>query len=168
MKKALALLLPFVILYNLGGYHYWYSAEQCILKKEIKQKIKAGLQDEELTLIIAEPAQIKAFQWIKPGKEFMLNDRMYDVVRTENVNGKIYYYCIDDVREKELIAHWTKESRSRKDSEKWFKRTIHHYYLPHCMRIVKQVYCFEIDFLSLNYFLQSGYCDDPSPPPKNA
>lgn len=56
--------------------------------------------------------------WEEKGKEFHLNDEMYDVVRTTTENGKTVYHCINDKKEKRLLDRLVKLVKANDDSRR--------------------------------------------------
>jgi hypothetical protein len=108
MKKTLSILIAILFLYNIAGYLIVFKSFQYGIKKEIKSRIKNKINDKDLVLIKypshPNSQQKKALRW-KEKNEFLFNGNMYDVVRQYSLNDTIYYYCINDTREKELFAN---------------------------------------------------------------
>jgi len=46
--------------------------------------------------------------WIREGKEFRHQGRMFDIVRSVREDGKTVFYCIDDRKESLLVAKMEK------------------------------------------------------------
>jgi len=166
MRKSLSIVLLFLFLLNLGGYNLWYYCFQQIIQCEIKEQIRAGIKESELSLIITPIDNEKILRWIKPGKEFFYKGKMYDVVKVNVKDEKNYFYCINDTRENELIAHWMKDSRKRKETERLVKRVINNTFMSPHSRMINQVYASDIDYPVIQFNLETGNPEIPSPPPK--
>lgn len=166
MKKALSVILPLIFLFNLGGYYLWFSIKQYLIQQEVKQEIRKGLDDNALSLVVIDSDKISGLHWIKPGKEFIHAGKMYDVVKTRISGSKSYFYCINDVREKQLIGSFQQNSNLKKEIQKQFKRISNYNFVPQFTRIVFQVFGTGYDYAALKIFLNSISPDIPSPPPK--
>lgn len=46
--------------------------------------------------------------WIREGKEFRLNDQLFDIVKTIKISGGIIYRCINDKEEARLFKNLDK------------------------------------------------------------
>jgi hypothetical protein len=108
MKRVFSILIAILFLYNTIGYLIVFKSFQYGIRKEIKSKIKGRLDDKDLVLIKfpAHPDKLqkKLFHW-KEDNEFVFNGNMYDVVRQYAVHDTIYYYCINDTKEKDLFCN---------------------------------------------------------------
>lgn len=83
-----------------------FKAQQYWAKKEIKTRIKQGVPESELTCFNASKAiNSHSFEWIKTGKEFFYLDNLYDIVKTDVIDGKVIFKCINDKQEKQLFAN---------------------------------------------------------------
>lgn len=105
-----------------GGYYLWFSILQFEIQSEVSAEIEKGVQDKDLTAIEVETAHPEGIQWIKPGKEFRYKGDMYDVVRSSVQGKKTVYHCIRDKKEKQLISHFYRHQKAKKDLEKKLKR----------------------------------------------
>lgn len=90
----------------MGGYLFWVEHQQELLKKEMRMRLRAGinrdLQDEfEITLKEGKPAD-PSFRW-EEEKEFSYKGKMYDVIDKQIVDGKLRIRCIEDSKEEELL-----------------------------------------------------------------
>jgi hypothetical protein len=109
VKKALAILLLFVMSINLGGLYLVFRFQQQLVRKEIKRKIKAGVPDQELFFIRINQQNQQELEWIH-AREFRYKGRMYDVIRKKVLDpNTIEYACINDIQESRLFAHLDQE-----------------------------------------------------------
>ncbi len=102
--KFLSLLLLFCVSVDpLVGTFTWLHYRKAIVKKEVKKQIDAGMDNDNLVLLIfsKEEAQTK-LRW-EHSQEFEYNRQMYDVVKTMIRDDTIYYWCWRDDEETTLI-----------------------------------------------------------------
>jgi hypothetical protein len=118
MKKLLAILIIGLLLYNSMGYYIVFKTVQYTIKKEIKNQIKHGVPEKDLSLIkVAYNDDHKKadIEWLDK-HEFRYKGQMFDVVRYYNFNDTSYYYCINDKQEEQLFSSLDKmvEHHSKK------------------------------------------------------
>lgn len=92
-------------------------------KEVIKEKILSNLKDEELQIISLTDNQQKIY-WEEEGKEFSFNGKMYDVVKSKTIKGKVVLYCIDDKKEKQLIENYNSITKQNSSTDKKGKNNI--------------------------------------------
>lgn len=79
-----------------------FQFKRSSVQKEIKQKIKNGIPNSQLTPFAI--SDLEKAKWEKPGKEFWLNKQIYDVIRIEKKENNILVWCFEDVKERGLFA----------------------------------------------------------------
>ncbi len=107
MRRIISIGLSVLFLYYTAGYFITFKAEQYLIKQIVKQRLKSQISDEELTCLVFNPSSIdfSQIEWLEK-HEFRYRGKMYDIVRQYVDNkGFIYYYCINDRQEEELISH---------------------------------------------------------------
>ena len=166
MKKLISVGILCIFLYNIGGYYLWFSILQTNIQNEIEEEIEAGSKNEDLALIIVPADNDQGICWIKPNKEFRYKGEMYDVVKIKNLPGKRYYYCLNDKKEKQLIAGFDKTHNTKKESEKRFKQNFSFYFEQ--FTIPKKVYPIELTFSNIGNLYTSNIISTLFPPPKSA
>ena len=96
------------MLLQAAGCLFIFKIRQYEIRREIKQRIKAGAPDQELSLIkipkTLEEKPHPAFRRIDEG-EFRYDGNMYDVVRQEAHGDTTWYYCLSDEKETQLFAN---------------------------------------------------------------
>jgi hypothetical protein len=107
VKKTIVIILLMCFLFNTTGVYTVFYALQYENKERITELISKGIPEEYLT-ILKIPERIAKenntlFQRIE-SNEIRYKDNMYDVVKEEHCNGFVYFYCINDEREDELIS----------------------------------------------------------------
>jgi hypothetical protein len=117
MKKILAILILLLFWFSIVGYFHIFRLLQEEVRHEIKYSLKQGIPEKDLTILSFSHGD--RINWVRQGKEFRYEGRMYDVVRqTENDRG-VTYYCIDDEKEARLITRMeqlTRDSAQRSSS----------------------------------------------------
>jgi len=110
--NVLSLLLAVVFLYNSFGYLFFYFPASSLIKYVVSDLIKKNrISEEELIVVTFNLNDLRdmkyEFKWVKPGKEFLYNGKMYDV-KSEVITGdKIYYTCFYDTNENILEKLFT-------------------------------------------------------------
>jgi hypothetical protein len=118
LRKYLSVIILMFFLFNIGGYYLWFSFLKFNIQKEIRREIRQGLSENDLTLITVPFNDESGICWIKPGKEFTYRGEMYDVVKIKISNDKKFFYCINDIKEKKLIADFSKANASNQKARK--------------------------------------------------
>lgn len=125
MKAITSYLLLIVFLFNILGYVVVFKISQIQIKKEVKRELKSKIKRSELHLISVNQNDFDQINWVEEGKEFILNNKMYDIVKRETSGNTILIYCIDDKQEKALFANLEDHiSRHISDNKSSSKREI--------------------------------------------
>ena len=75
------------------------------LKNEAKKEMKINIYRHKFSdgdLIQFSEKDLEKAQWID-SKEFILNENLYDVVKTKVINGQKCYYCFLDKKESKIV-----------------------------------------------------------------
>ena len=99
------------------GYYFIMHHEQQEQKEYIKELLQKNLADEVMTIIDFTANKEKIY-WEEEGKEFFYEGEMYDLVKTKNENEKIFFYCINDTKEKELINNYNTVTKNNSSKDK--------------------------------------------------
>lgn len=67
------------------------------VKRSVKKMLAKGNINYSKTIIFSE-AEIEGAAWVEP-REFRLDGIMYDVYRTDTVDGKLFHHCFEDQNE---------------------------------------------------------------------
>jgi predicted transcriptional regulator len=167
MRKYISIIILFIFLFNIGGYYLWFSVLQYHTQKEIEKEIEEGSKDEHITLIIVPVADEQGICWIKPNKEFRYKGELYDIVKIQHQHQKKYYYCLNDSKEKQLIADFNKTHNTKKESEKKLKRSFNYSFYLQRFSITKNVYPIDFAFAATTILYKPNTIDILSPPPKS-
>lgn len=148
--------------------------QKIMLKKEVKQRIIAGIEKKELVLLKFTKLESKTKIHWENSKEFEYNGEMYDIVETKIVGGIIYYWCWLDYEETGLnkkiddvvyfvLRHDKQRKENEKRVEKFFNSLFfcslpnwNNFVVPSSQTIITHKYSYK----SISY-------PPPVPPPKN-
>jgi len=97
VKKFFSIILFFVFLFNISGYYYLVCLLQRNLQADIKQEIRKGLKESDLSLIVVAANVEKQLCWLKPGKEFRFKGELFDIFKTKTIDQQKHFYCIKDI-----------------------------------------------------------------------
>lgn len=102
MKIIISILLILSLTIPLGGSFIVLQLQKQIIKEEIKHRIIAGIDRNELIVLrfTKDEAKVK-LNW-EESKEFEYEGEMYDVVESEESNDTIIYWCWWDHAETKL------------------------------------------------------------------
>ncbi len=166
MKKYSSLLLLAIFLTVSNGSYLYFIYLQNSIHREIKNEIKNNLHEKDLSVIVISSDNEKKVHWLRKDKEFIFEGFLYDIVKTELKDGKKYYYCINDIREKQLIARFTKQRRRKDKILLKVKRVMRSKYFS-------ERFCYNLKFIQskilytdINNTYRSMIFDISSPPPK--
>lgn len=123
MRTVISLLLLF-LLFQPSAYVAFFKLQQHHIRKEIKQKIKRGVPDDELVLLkIAKNSDIASDNFFRLmfENEIRLDGNMYDIVRQEDRGDTTWYFCILDDKETGLFTNldgWVKREFDKNSDRK--------------------------------------------------
>lgn len=96
MKKHLGILLLFSLIAPLAGTYTWLHYEKQQIRKEIKNRLIAGIDRSELVLLkLARQEAETALRW-EHAHEFKYRGHMYDVAESRMQNDTFLYWCWPD------------------------------------------------------------------------
>ncbi|MES2837354.1 MAG: hypothetical protein V4667_07515 [Bacteroidota bacterium] len=133
------LLLAFV--FNIVGYDVVFRVTQFQIKKEVKRKLKAGVDKQKLHTIVVPKSWLsqnnKDFKTIHE-REFEYKGVMYDVVTKTEKDDLIYFKCISDKEETKLFAqldehiknHVSAFPQTKNKNQKLYKKIAKDYFPP--------------------------------------
>jgi hypothetical protein len=166
MKKYSSLILLVIFLTVSNGYYLYFVYLQNNIHREIKNEIKNNLSEKDLSVIVISPENERKIRWLRKDKEFLFEGSFYDIVRSELKDGKRYYYCINDIREKQLIAQYVKQRRKKDKIVLKLKRIMGNKYFPGRFRFNVKFTQINKNYAEINSIYKSMIIDVSSPPPK--
>lgn len=115
MNRFVSFVVIAVLLIVSAGYFPVNQLQQYHVRQQVKQKLKEGFPEKQLEIIMFSDAA--NVDWVKKGKEFWLNGKLYDVVRSERDGNSIKYTCYDDTEEKALKIKLIRSSKKQSESK---------------------------------------------------
>ncbi len=106
MKRAIAIVILSLYLYNFVGYLALFAFLQYRVRADMKTKIKSSVPESELVLL-AFPSQALeegscALQWLDD-HEFRYDGNMYDIVGVHLRADSTFFLCLNDTQEEKLF-----------------------------------------------------------------
>jgi predicted transcriptional regulator len=136
------------------------------IQQEINNEIKEGLNEKDLSVVIIPLKDENKITWTKKNKEFKYKGLMYDVVKTKIKNGKKYYYCINDVKEKKLITSFFRNNRRKNKSLLKLKKILSKKYLSNKFSKRISIKNTNLYLFENQEFYKSKILEVLSPPPE--
>lgn len=175
-RNFLAVLLFLCLAIPIAGTFVALKHQKKIVRKEIKRKIIAGINRNELVLLkFSEEEKQTLLKW-KHSKEFQYKSEMYDIVETEIKADTTYYWCWLDREETRLnqqlnellsyvFSHYPQNAEKQNKLLQFFKSL----YIPNDVEYQQLLaeYCNKTHFLYSNLYL-SFHIIPASPPPQHA
>ena len=121
-----------MLVFSQIGYYFVMHMAQHERKEFIKELLHKNINDDILTVIDFTTNKQKIY-WEEEGKEFFFNGDMYDLIKTKNVQGKIFFYCINDEKEKELINNYNTVTKNNSSTDKKTKNTFENSFSPYLL-----------------------------------
>lgn len=106
----------FILIINIVGYYPVFKVDQYLVRKEIKRRIKESVPHKDLHNFQFLSSEVANLDWVKPKKEFRLDEHMYDVVYRTEQGDSTYFECINDVAERNLFAKLDEITKKQTDS----------------------------------------------------
>lgn len=107
MKKTISIVIIVSFVFNTIGFYILFLAVKYQNKERITELIHKGILDNYLILLKIPKKSFSqnnaSFQRIE-SDELKYKGNMYDIVKEENHDSLIYFYCISDEVEDEIIA----------------------------------------------------------------
>jgi hypothetical protein len=97
LRKTISILLLLILssaTYFIGASYYWKVKQ---LKRAIKKSLAEGNIDYE-KVVAFNKSEIADAVWIEP-REFRLNEKMYDIYKTDTLENDLVYHCFLDDKE---------------------------------------------------------------------
>ncbi len=140
---------------------------QYSIQHEIKMEFRNHADERTLTQIELTPSTLASMHWEKANKEFILDGKMYDVVKTKTIKGKKILYCINDKKEQQLLGNFFQKNQQKKNRILLQKANtlLYHSQETSPFHFGSPTICL---FESNHAFYQSLILEIPSPPPNNA
>jgi len=163
----LCLTAPFVLCYS------WLSIQRMEIRKEVKCKIRAGLDKKDLVLFVFSINDSKTLHWKNP-HEFRYRQQMYDVVEKKARGDSVIYWCYWDRKESsidklidDLVAGVLEADTQEQETQKQLITYLKTYYITNPFSWNPDM---ESRMSRYTRVQPCSYCpwisEPPSPPPK--
>jgi hypothetical protein len=173
MKKVVASIILFVFLFNIMGYYISFDIMLSSVREGIHEVIERMDKTDKNVIKLSFSMEINTAQpcWTINNKEFILNDEMYDVIRTIKSKDKITYVCLHDNDETELrkgFDNFTKNNLDgNKENYKSMKKEIEKYVQLESLIPQKIIVLNAYHFFSMHFY-EDHFQTVTLPPPKAA
>lgn len=172
MKSIITIILILGIIYNSIGNIIVFSIYQASIRKEIRNYIKTDKSKKKIELLKFSKADLKkrVIRFVKHD-EFIFNNQLYDIKRSKIVGDSIFYFCINDTKEKDLIDKFSKDyekksdGKSKSNTTKNINSKINEYLVInfHSLLLIKNILVFLDNYIN---FYHSLFHQPIAPPPK--
>ena len=122
-KRLIAISLLFILFAPVVTIFLYLQYEKKVVRREVKWKMIAGLDQEELVLLKFSKEQTETELRWEHSKEFEYNEQMYDIVSTEIKGDSIFYRCWWDHEEtalnkrlKNLVVNAFDQDENKRDA----------------------------------------------------
>lgn len=115
MKKIFSIFLVLSFLFNAAGYLLIFLILQSSLKENAAERIIAGDKNSSITMVVLAEKEFKeGVSELKffDENEFSFKGKMYDIIKKENRNDSVYFYCLADLEEDDLNLAFSKNGTS--------------------------------------------------------
>lgn len=173
-NRILGILLIGLLVLPFAGTWIYLSHLKTQLRKEVKHMIISAMNDEDLTLLVFTKKDVSGLKW-KHSAEFEYKGQMYDVVRSEEKNGLIYYWCWHDHEETALndkIEKVLNRLSGAGSQDKQKSQNIHRFYQSLYFSVLLKLELsennsgLEIIYKNIESAIKGLYPEPPTPPPR--
>jgi hypothetical protein len=115
LKKSFSIFLIISFLFNTTGSLLIFLVLQSNLKESAREKISSNDYNRLQTLIVFTNKDLrngKADLKFFDEQEFSFRGKMYDIIKHENKNDSVYFYCFADTDEDDLNLAFTKKGNA--------------------------------------------------------
>ena len=176
MKRALAILITLLFLFNTMGYYFVFLFTRQMVRNEMQQSIKAGSYGRSSVVMdISNPSKNPDFKRISKD-EFLYKDKLYDIISESVSPDRVVFVCIHDMKEDRLFAtlhHFNDASSGQNDQSRAKHALALIYHVIKLAAVAGTPYAPDpaipqtISYNSIFYSLSSIFYSPPSPPPES-
>lgn len=156
-------------MYQTLGYFVVFKILQINIRHEVKEKIENSLGEDQFEIITIKTGEENQIEWTREGREFLFNNKMYDVVKKKEKDNAIKYFCLNDKKEEELFANLDNFVRKNPQNDKNIKNilsnVVNNYFFED-VNLEKGMFVAEIISLRKTYFYKNLERKVQNPPPK--
>jgi hypothetical protein len=116
VKKLISILFLLIFWISTIGYFHIFKLIQADIRHGIKCRLEQGIPENDL-IKVSFTGKEKP-DWVREGREFRVEGKIYDVVKSDAEEGKTTYYCLYDKKESRLVARMEKLLRESAGDDK--------------------------------------------------
>ena len=168
MRKAVAVFLLVVFLFNLTGLFIVFKIQKSFIRNEVMQLLLSPDFEKDLTVITVTVENKKLFEW-ENEKEFRYNGIMYDIVKEKtNAVGELEFVCFADEDDTKLWSSMTELVKNNNSSQtiKNLVKLFSSIFLPAAKISVDYFSDTSLMHHSFSATIPFAENEIPSPPPK--
>ena len=111
-------------------------------------------------------------KWEEAGSEFYLNGKLYDIVKTKNITGRVFLFCLNDEKESKLFLDYAKAIKSQTDNSNGknkfnIKPYVIDYFFNQHEKIISFTHCIQKRYMPFDSGIYSFFLVVDSPPPRS-
>lgn len=167
MRKSLALILFSVFLFNLAALPVWFHISRYLIREDMEQQIRENPNESELNMLVVTNQEFDNLHWTRAHKEFEYKGDMYDVIQIKSSGNTKKIFCLNDAREKKLMAQYRAHQRTRKKSKQVLNKTEFSKYFPAENHFSITSVASEVVYSEHPILVVSTTLSPPAPPPKS-
>jgi hypothetical protein len=131
LKKIIPFIVLWVFLTGSGGYFFAFKIEQYINYRIIENEIANRPNKIDQQVFVFPTGGEIGVKWIIKQKEFIYLGQMFDVISCKISGKHVFYYCINDTKEKKLVADFENKNRTNNRTNQITRKIIQfHFILP--------------------------------------
>lgn len=162
------LTLPVVVTYG------WLQYHKAMIKKEVKWRIIAGMEKEELVLLkFSKEDSRSKLRW-EHALEFEFNKHMYDIVESKVIGDTTYYWCWWDTEETKISKRcallvsdtYNADPQKNKQQQQLFSFYKNLYFSNYSSVPNVRHYRVKCNVAIFNTLIHSLHFPPPTPPPR--
>lgn len=124
MRKLLIISLLLLVFMAQLGYHGFFTWQQALVREEAAENTEREAASQHLIAISWDDNK-NDISWKEEGKEFYLENNLYDLAKLEVRDGKTYLLCYNDTKEKTILSNIAKTIHAgHNDTGKSAKHTL--------------------------------------------
>jgi hypothetical protein len=129
LKKIIPFIVLWLFLTGSGGYFFAFKLEQYFNHLAIEKKITNRHNNIRQDVLVFTIGNESGLKWIRKQKEFIYQGQMYDIVSTKISGKHVFYYCINDSKEKKIKTDFENKNRANNRANEITRKVIQSYFI---------------------------------------
>jgi hypothetical protein len=122
VRKIIPFFIIWIFLTGSGGYFFFFKFQQVLNFNAIQERLLKQAKQSKLDVLIFDAGKEIGVKWVKKRKEFIYQNKIYDIVSIKFSGKHVLYYCFDDKKEKKLITDFENKNHKNNQTNQIFKR----------------------------------------------